>query len=228
MPNGDGRPVRRARGPKAGVACAAPIRAGGAESADIPLSDREHAEGFHLATITAVTTSTIAVAATALPRSVTLTKNLHRTAQQPQATHLPNRLARSYRRSLVPRATPSHGPHGVRARSTARATALVVTTQKRVNGSPIHFTPGRPELPTEMNDGTQDRETPSGSPVTTPNPCRSRPLQSHDGRVSSRDHTSTADRASRRRNPAFQAKYGVRRASDIGRSLITVGSKTGF
>jgi len=54
-----------------GVAERATIRAGGAESADIPLSDREHAEGFHLMILSAVTTSTTAVAVTAPARNVT-------------------------------------------------------------------------------------------------------------------------------------------------------------
>jgi len=40
-----------------GVDSATPICAGGVESEDMSLSDREHAEGFHLTITKAVTTS---------------------------------------------------------------------------------------------------------------------------------------------------------------------------
>ena len=56
-----------------GVASATPIRAGGAESADMSLSDREHAEGFHLTITTAVATSATAVAEAVPILIVTLT-----------------------------------------------------------------------------------------------------------------------------------------------------------
>jgi len=67
------------------------------------LSDRERAEGFHLS----ITTSVVELATT---QNVPLTKNLHCTTPQPQATHLPNRLRSSltpFAPVLIPRASVS-------------------------------------------------------------------------------------------------------------------------
>jgi len=51
-----------------GVASAAPICAGGAESADMSLSDRERAEGFHLTAMSTVETiATVVVEALSTP-----------------------------------------------------------------------------------------------------------------------------------------------------------------
>jgi len=55
-PNGEQRDPWGGLAPK-GSRWAGPIRAGGAESADIPLSDRERDEGFHLSITTAVSTT---------------------------------------------------------------------------------------------------------------------------------------------------------------------------
>jgi hypothetical protein len=54
----------------------ATIRAGGAESADIPLSDREPVEGFHLTTMTAMVLIATAVTTTSPPQIVTFTPRL--------------------------------------------------------------------------------------------------------------------------------------------------------
>jgi len=62
-----------------GVAAWATIRAGGAESADIPRSDHERAEGFHLTITMAVT-----MIATAIAESET-TPIAQRTIQLSQA-----------------------------------------------------------------------------------------------------------------------------------------------
>jgi len=50
-----------------GVACATPIRAGGAESADMSLSDRERAEGFHLTITNAVALAVTARIVASIP-----------------------------------------------------------------------------------------------------------------------------------------------------------------
>jgi len=57
------------------VAARASIRAGSADSADIPRSGRERAEGFHPTTMTAV-------AAAVLSRIVTYTRQLSQTSVQ--------------------------------------------------------------------------------------------------------------------------------------------------
>jgi hypothetical protein len=55
---------------RSGVAARATIRAGGAESADILRSDREHAEGFHLTSTSAVAGPVRAVTVAVLSRIV--------------------------------------------------------------------------------------------------------------------------------------------------------------
>jgi len=57
-----------------GVASAAPIRAGGAESTDMPLSDRQRPEGFQLSPMSAVRPSNhVSLGSSPLEISVTLT-----------------------------------------------------------------------------------------------------------------------------------------------------------
>jgi len=73
MPNGSA--VRRARVHFS--RCAGSIRAGGAESADIPRSDRERVEGFHLSRPSAVAVS-LAVAVTTASERV---EGVHLTAE---------------------------------------------------------------------------------------------------------------------------------------------------